>query len=171
MKNFEFIWAREHAGLTQSQTADLIGVHRGTIARWELGTVKVPNRRWHAFLKLVGVAASQLPKPREYDAEGYLVGFDRSLFDIRNPAHNAKYFIKEEDDCDLYDDSAAGDDQEDALISLEGDEYPFRARERHRIMFSRFSHGTAAERKRDLAAEMARYDEETAQLVGPLDLV
>lgn len=133
MKNFDLIWARERAGLTQQQAAELFGVDRKTIGRWETGAVKMPNRKWHAFLKLIEVAETQIPKRLIYDDKGYPTAFDRAEFDFNLP----KYFLRNDEEGDpIHDDARAWDDEDAALEAMEGAEYPCRQRERYRIALS-----------------------------------
>ncbi len=60
-KNYELNWARTHAGLTQAEAAEKMGVNRITFSRWEVGTVAIPPARWAKFLKLVEVSAKDIP--------------------------------------------------------------------------------------------------------------
>jgi len=46
--NFDLKAWRERLGLTQQAAADLLGVHRVTVARWESGACAMP--------KLIGMA-------------------------------------------------------------------------------------------------------------------
>lgn len=62
MKNYDLLWAREHAGLTQAQLADQIGVSRGQFCKWETGKVAMPKRKWFALLKLLEVTEADVPK-------------------------------------------------------------------------------------------------------------
>lgn len=60
-KNYELNWARTHAGLTQAEAAEKMGVNRITFSRWEVGTVAIPPARWAKFLKLIEVSAEDIP--------------------------------------------------------------------------------------------------------------
>lgn len=148
MKNYDLIWAREHAGLTQEQAAAKICAHRVTFARWEIGAVAMPKRKWLAFLAAIDVDQKDVPKRREYDASGYPVGFKREEA--------------------LHDDDDGMYDREDArLLELEGDEFPARSRERYRLCMVNMK--IPADQ---IDAEMARYDaDEAAARAAGADLV
>jgi hypothetical protein len=119
-----------------------MGVNRVTVTRWENGNVRIPNRKWFAFLKVISMTEAEIPKRLEYDPKGYPVGFDSSRFE------------------DLEDLNA----EEDALKALEGVEHPARQRERLRLISVRFAWGTPDERKQQVDAEMARFDAETVRI-------
>lgn len=144
MKNYDLIWARERAGLTQEQAAAKIGAHRVTFARWETGAVAMPKRKWTAFLAAINVDQKEVPKRREYDAKGYPVGFKREEA--------------------LHDDDEGVYDREEArLLELEGDEYPARARERFRLCMVGMNLDAGT-----IATQLARYDEDEARYQATL---
>ena len=47
--------ARDRAGLTQQQAAELAGVDRGTWARYEIGMRPIPLPTWRYWLHIVGL--------------------------------------------------------------------------------------------------------------------
>lgn len=47
-------WLRLKAGLTQQQVADVVGVHRMTVARWETGE-RHPGRHLDEYFQVLGV--------------------------------------------------------------------------------------------------------------------
>lgn len=51
-KNHTLVWAREHLGLTQQELADLLGVSRSMIVRWENGKPLSPGRTSNILEKL-----------------------------------------------------------------------------------------------------------------------
>ena len=61
VKNYDLNWARTHAGLTQAEAAEKMGVDRKTFNRWETGVVNIPRVRWHKFLKILELAVSDIP--------------------------------------------------------------------------------------------------------------
>ena len=140
MKNYDLIWARDWAGLTQAEAAEKIGVHRDTFSRWEIGARKMPARKWQKFLKAVAVNTADIPKrpePLKYKADGYPVGFDSGDYE------------------DLTDEA-----EEAALRELEGSEYEVRERERYRILMTRHMDHEASVR------HMASYDEESRRIAA-----
>ncbi len=42
---------RNKLGLTRKQYADLLGVHAGTLKRWELNTVNIFKSTWEKYFK------------------------------------------------------------------------------------------------------------------------
>jgi DNA-binding XRE family transcriptional regulator len=141
MKNYELIWAREWAGLTQAQAAEKMGVHRVTFTQWETGARAMPTRKWQLFLKCVAINPQDIPKhlaPREYDNMGYPVGFNEADYDV----------------------DFTGAALEAALRKIEGNEYEARDRERYRLLMTKFMSDDA------VASHMANYDEETRRLAA-----
>lgn len=59
--NYDLVWAREHAGLTQQQLADELNVTRFTVTRWETGKTPMPKVKWARALKLLKLTASDIP--------------------------------------------------------------------------------------------------------------
>lgn len=141
MKNYDLLWAREHSGLTQAQAAKKMSVSREAFCRWETGRVKMPKRRWFAFLRLMEIAEASLPKRIPYDAKGYPLTPD----DFGND--------------EKWDDEGARDK---ALEALEGDEYAARERERYRLLFA------TAYTPAQLKEEMTNYDAREAARVERL---
>lgn len=78
MQNYELIWARENAGLTQVQAAAKIGVHRSAFARWETGATPIPRVKWLKFLAAVDLAPTDIPLGLD-DTTGELPDDDLSL--------------------------------------------------------------------------------------------
>ncbi|MCX7144186.1 MAG: helix-turn-helix transcriptional regulator [Proteobacteria bacterium] len=81
MKNFDLIWARDWAALTQAEAAEKMGVHRVTFAQWETGARPMPARKWKLFLSRVAVNPQDIPKqtaPQICDAGGTAVTFERT---------------------------------------------------------------------------------------------
>lgn len=132
MKNYDLIWAREWAGLTQAQAADQMGVHRVTFTNWETGRCPMPERKWKKFLKHVAVNPQDIPKRLKYDAEGFPEGFNYEDYEDNWEAEQA------------------------ALRKIEGDEYPARDRERERLQLIYKSEIPNDE----VVRHMAEYDEE-----------
>jgi DNA-binding XRE family transcriptional regulator len=130
MKNYDLIWAREWAGLTQAQAAEKMGVHRVTFAHWETGARPIPTRKWRLFLKRVAVNPQDIPKcpkPMQYDADGYPIGFDRKMYEVM--AMDISGFTMDDGSAG-YDDVFGWDLEEAALMGIEGDDYESRSRER-----------------------------------------
>jgi hypothetical protein len=75
-KNHALIFAREHAGLTQAEAAELVTVSARTFSRWETTAVQMPNRKWNKFLRAVNLTAADIPKPPECDATSYPVNIE-----------------------------------------------------------------------------------------------
>lgn len=147
-KNFDLIWAREHAGLTQAAAAAKIGVARETFARWESGAQPTPERKFQRFLEATGVERSSIPAQRKYGRDGYPVGFVKT------------------DTGDF--DADFGEDAR-RLQEVEGDEYTARERVRtemgERIFGEKY--GMPPEViERNVANELAKFDAETARLAG-----
>jgi transcriptional regulator with XRE-family HTH domain len=80
MINFDLKWAREWKGLTQEEAACLVGVDRSTFNRWENGSRPIPNKMMKRFLAAIEMDAESLSSRRQYDEDGYPVGFDREKF-------------------------------------------------------------------------------------------
>lgn len=59
--NYDLVWAREHAGLTQQQLADALNVTRFTVTRWETGKTPMPKVKWARALKILKLTASEIP--------------------------------------------------------------------------------------------------------------
>jgi len=51
---------RQNAGITQHELAELLGVSRTTVARWESGTRKVETDRLGKIVDATGIAARDL---------------------------------------------------------------------------------------------------------------
>lgn len=62
VKNFDLVWAREHAGLTQAKAAKLIGVSTRTFIRWETGATRIPERQFNAFLRAADIQREEIPR-------------------------------------------------------------------------------------------------------------
>ena len=64
MTNKEFISWRSRLGLSQEAAADLLGVHRITIAKWEISIFKISRQTQLAYLacELAYIAADQFVK-------------------------------------------------------------------------------------------------------------
>lgn len=60
MRNYDLIWARERAGLTQKAAADKMGVSKITFTRWELGDTNISNAKYNAFLAAVGISLAEV---------------------------------------------------------------------------------------------------------------
>jgi transcriptional regulator with XRE-family HTH domain len=104
------------AGLNQSEAALLVNVDRATFNRWETGKRDIPEVKFAKLLRAAGVAYKDIdeyfarqPRKLAYDADGYPAPYSkaRHLDDIEGVTA--------------------------ALETLEGVEYPMRARERERI--------------------------------------
>ncbi len=65
VKNYELIWARNHAGITQQQASEMMGVNRVTFARWEINAVQVPAYKMAKFLRLIDLKPSDIPAEME----------------------------------------------------------------------------------------------------------
>lgn len=63
-KHFDLIWARGHAGLSQENLAQLLGVSRGTINRWETRKTPIPADTWGTILELLNYHPADLPAAR-----------------------------------------------------------------------------------------------------------
>lgn len=74
VKNYELNWARTHAGLTQAEAAEKMGVSRVTFTRWETGAVDMPPARWARFLKVVELTANDIPVDAEPEVPKYIDG-------------------------------------------------------------------------------------------------
>lgn len=141
-KNFDLKWAREHVGLTQAAAADKIGVSRVTFARWEAGTVQIPNAKFQRFLEAIELDPKRIPAQRKYAIDGYPVGFAKS---------------------------ATGDTDEDMEIDaerlkeLEGKEYTARERVRYEY-FLRNSAVLEQLGEAYVLESLAEFDAETERL-------
>ena len=49
-------WAREEAGMTQVDLAEAVGVHAGTVGRWEAGDCNIPAARVRRIANATGVS-------------------------------------------------------------------------------------------------------------------
>jgi DNA-binding XRE family transcriptional regulator len=137
MKNFDLIWAREWAGLTQAQAAETMGVHRVTFAQWETGARAIPTRKWQRFVELMKINPRDIPtrpEPLIYDAKGYPVGFTAEFFD--EMAKDIATFIDSDGD-ETYDQNFGYELEEVELSRLEGNDYEVRARERYWLMIQK----------------------------------
>lgn len=152
---FDLAWAREAAGLTQTEAAAILGVSRCTFNKWETGKRTVPSRKAKAFLKLLEITPEKIPRQLEYDALGYPVGFDRAPFTHRFLLKlGDKIVTSEEEDIDA---------MEDALREIEGADHEIRARERVRAFYEGFAQQCNMPTGW-IDVVMAEYDEETQRL-------
>lgn len=156
MKNYDLIWARDWAGLTQADAAEKMGVHRVTFAKWETGAQAIPARKWQLFLKRVAINPQDIPNRVAYDAKGYPVGFDRAVYE--EMAIDIASFTAPDGD-ESYDDVFGWDLQEVALMEIEGDDYDARSRERTRISYA----SLGVKSFRDSLPEGSTIDEKAAQ--------
>lgn len=62
MKNFDLIWAREYAGITQTKLAEIFGVSRRTVINWEQGHTKLPSAKFKYLLSVLDIAPELVPK-------------------------------------------------------------------------------------------------------------
>ena len=108
------VWARKELGITQAQAAAKMKVDRMTFSRWESGAQPMPARQWKRFIDITGLDERGIPKPLEYNAEGYPIGFDRT-----------PYLADE-----MCDGKHLWDLEEEALAKIEGAEHEARSDKR-----------------------------------------
>lgn len=63
-KHFDLVWARGHAGLTQENLAQLLGVSRNTVIRWETKKSPIPTDTWDTIMELLNYHPTDLPATR-----------------------------------------------------------------------------------------------------------
>ena len=75
--NQDLKWAREHAGMTQTEAAELLRVTRVTYNRWEVSGSGFDRVKLNKFIKLAEIDREDMPKegdtPPEADAPARLV--------------------------------------------------------------------------------------------------
>jgi DNA-binding XRE family transcriptional regulator len=139
-KNYDLMWARQHANLTQKEAAEKAGVSRATFNLWENGAVATPPRKYKRFLDAVDIKQQDIPKNLapvepigthpssvEYDDRGYPLGWKYNAF---------KWL--EEVDVELPEDLSSVMAIEDYILELvEGAEYPARDRLRQELLLRR----------------------------------
>jgi len=173
VKNYDLIWAREFAGLTQAAAADKIGVDRRTFSRWETGAIAMPAVKWSKLLARLEIDRKSIPPRRVYTDEGYPVGFDRSRFGAetrevrfvdRGPVPRGG-FEAVAAVCVAKCKAAAANFQAecDALAEIEGKEFEDRERERHRLFWTKRYKGHHSS-EHFILPELERYDEESESI-------
>ena len=65
MKNFDLIWAREYAGITQTKIAEIFGVSRRTVINWEQGHTKLPSAKFKYLLGVLDIDPKLVPQNKQ----------------------------------------------------------------------------------------------------------
>lgn len=139
-------WAREHAGWSQQEAADKMGITRACYNGWETGRKPAPTVKYAKFCTLANANFENYKEPIEYDSEGYPYSFDMRLWDVyfESEMRVTDYWCEDPKNpkkCDfLRDDEEAVEAFREmekprlayfrALAEIEGDEMPIRSLER-----------------------------------------